>query len=191
MPQRKPDVVQGEHTSVLSSIVLDRRSSRHNNLDAFEWSCACECLKSDAVDHFHRNEPAAHERSIYSLLHIVQPLTSDLLASNKRDRRTFEQLMSDHTQSVGRLLPHVEPAVHPSCDRSDKSLVDLMRGNVTHRNLVNRRQETSHGSLPLAFRPLLFHGFVISRDKRPDGRLRQALGYSSPAQRPLPPSLQG
>ena len=65
-------------------------------LDGSERCCACECIKSDSVGNFHRNEPAAHEWSICSLFRLLQPLTSDLLASSQCDRHTFEQLMSDH-----------------------------------------------------------------------------------------------
>ena len=87
------------------------------------------CLRSDAVDHFNRNKPAAHEWSICSLLHLVQPLTSDLLASSKRDRHTFEQLMSDPWLALGPSTNFYQLRSQPFTRLViiDRSLIDVMR----------------------------------------------------------------
>ena len=165
VPRRNADVVQGEHTSVSSTLVLDRPSSRDGNLDAFEWRCACECVNSDAMGHFYRNEAAAHEWSISFISSSHWHLTFLPRASAIGTRSDcWCLIIASHSQPFTRLVIIF------------RSLVDLMRGNG---NLVNTRKErtyreTSDGSLSLAFRPLLCHGLVISRGKRPDER-----GYGS------------
>ena len=115
---------------------------------------ACECIKSYTMDHFHRNESAAHEWSICSLFHLLKPLTSDFRTSSHPDRNTFKQwMMSDHCFALG------------------PSFTCLVI--VDYRNLVDKGQKrthrkSGHNALTFAFWPLLFHCFVTSRDKWSD-----------------------
>ena len=138
--QRNADVVQGEHTvcrplsfsidAATEMIILMhlRGAVPANVSNRIPWAT------SIATSLLRTNGP------LCSLFHLVEPLTSDLLASSRRDRHTFEQVMSDHCLAVG-----------PSTDLNQMwsqpftrlvvinwSLVDLMCGNETHRNHANK-----------------------------------------------------
>ena len=123
----------------------------------------------------YRNESAAHERSIYSLFHLIKPLTSDFLTSSHRDRNTFKQLMSGHciVLSLSSNLHQVWRDPFTCLVVIDWCVVYIVCGNVTHRDLVDKNQQrtdrkTGHSTLSFAFGPLPFHCFVTSRDKWSD-----------------------
>ena len=108
-------------------------------------------------------------------LSLIKPLTSDFLTSSHRDRNTFKQLMSGHCIVLS-LSTNLHQVWRQSFTRLvviDWSVVGLVCGNVTHRNLVDRDQKrthrkTGHRTLSFAFWPLMFFCFVISRDKWSD-----------------------
>ena len=125
--------------------------------------------------HFHRNESAAHEWSICSLFHLIKPLTSDFLTSSHRDRNTFKQLTSGHciVLSLSSNLHQVWRQPFTCLVVIDWSVVYLVCGNVTQRNLVDKGQKTTqrktgHNKVSFDFWPLLFHCFATSRDKWSD-----------------------
>ena len=109
-----------------------------------------------------------------SLFHLIKPLTSDFLTSSHRDRNTFKQLMSDHciVLSLPSNLHQVWRQPFTCLVVIGWSVVYLVCGNATHRNLVRGQKrthrKTGHSTLSFAFWPLLLHCFVTFRDEWSD-----------------------
>ena len=103
-------------------------------------------VKSYTMGHFHHNESAAHEWSICSLFHLIKPLTSHFLTSSRRDRSTFKQLVSSHciVLSVSSNLHQWRRQPFTCRVVIDWSVVYLVCGNVTHRNLAERGQKKTY-----------------------------------------------
>ena len=128
------------------------------------------------------------------LFRLLQPLTSDLLATSQCDRHTFEQLMSDHCFTLSVSTNFYQMWSQQFTRIVVRQLVSR-RSHVWQHNSQEHRQlgekKNTQGVWPrfaVSCFPLLFHCFLLSRGKRSDGR-----GYgncSSPAQCLLSPSLR-
>ena len=106
-----------------------------------------------------------HEWSICFLFHLIKPLTSDFRTSSHRDRNTFKQLMSCHciVLSLSSNLHQVWRQPFTCLVVIDWSVVYLVCGNVTHRNLVdkNPKENTQEDRPPCSVSWLIFSGVRV------------------------------